>query len=624
MSSEFIDPTLDPLPSNPAPGPHEETWKTHQSGDAEGAFPDMDADADIDRISVLESMCMRCHESGVTRLLLTRIPYFRDVVVMSFECGSCHARSAEVQPANELAPMAVRATLNVNIEDKAATRRDLNRQAIKSETCSIKIPELDFEIPPNEKRGDINTVEGILMNVADSLQAGQPNRELADPDIAAKIQSVIDRVRRFASGEESFTFVLEDLAGNSFLENPHAPNPDPRVNIKHFERTREQTESMGFAVEENKQEMEKRKVIRGEEAKAMLDKLIASREGKEGEAASSSSGSSHAEQLSQKGVTVDPSRLSSLDTYFNVTDRSAVLAGQCPACSVECETRMCVTEVPHFKDVVLLVTDCEQCGYKDAEVKPMGQVSAKGLRITLKVTSQDDLKRDLLKSDTAGVSIPELDLELMSGTLGGKYTTVEGLLGDIETQLTKFNPFALGDSSDQQQRQQMSAFLTKLKSLSEVKEPFTLILDDPLGNVFIFAPNGPDNDPQMKVERYERSWQQNEDLGLNDINVDHYMTAEQEAELKAELEREKQEQNKSNDDTGSKLSEEERARLQKEIEAERKRQRELELKKSKIGGLISVDHREFEEADEEEAGNNKQGTATATSSTAAPSSPSTQ
>jgi hypothetical protein len=35
-----------------------------------------------------------------------------------------------------------------------------------------------------------------------------------------------------------------------------------------------------------------------------------------------------------------------------------------------------------------------------AQVKPAGAVSAKGLRITLKVTSPDDLKRDLLKSDT--------------------------------------------------------------------------------------------------------------------------------------------------------------------------------------------------------------------------------
>ena len=35
------------------------------------------------------------------------------------------------------------------------------------------------------------------------------------------------------------------------------------------------------------------------------------------------------------------------------------------------------------------------------------------------------------QSDTAGVKVPELDLELASGTLGGVVTTVEGLITKI-------------------------------------------------------------------------------------------------------------------------------------------------------------------------------------------------
>jgi C4-type Zn-finger protein len=37
----------------------------------------------------------------------------------------------------------------------------------------------------------------------------------------------------------------------------------------------------------------------------------------------------------------------------------------------------------------------------------------------------------LLQSDTASVAVPELDLELSAGTLGGLVTTVEGLLTNI-------------------------------------------------------------------------------------------------------------------------------------------------------------------------------------------------
>lgn len=37
----------------------------------------------------------------------------------------------------------------------------------------------------------------------------------------------------------------------------------------------------------------------------------------------------------------------------------------------------------------------------------------------------------VFQSDTASVEIPELELELSSGTLGGLVTTVEGLLTNI-------------------------------------------------------------------------------------------------------------------------------------------------------------------------------------------------
>lgn len=43
--------------------------------------------------------------------------------------------------------------------------------------------------------------------------------------------------------------------------------------------------------------------------------------------------------------------------------------------------------------------------------------------------------------------IPEIDLELDYGTLGGKYTTVEGLVDSILENFKKNNPF-MGDSDE--------------------------------------------------------------------------------------------------------------------------------------------------------------------------------
>ena len=73
---------------------------------------------------------------------------------------------------------------------------------------------------------------------------------------------------------------------------------------------------------------------------------------------------------------------------------------------------------------------CASCGYRNAEVKGGGAVPLKGCRATLKCVDEGDLLRDVLKSDTAAVTIPELDLELVHGTLGSVYTTLEGCLGD--------------------------------------------------------------------------------------------------------------------------------------------------------------------------------------------------
>ena len=50
--------------------------------------------------------------------------------------------------------------------------------------------------------------------------------------------------------------------------------------------------------------------------------------------------------------------------------------------------------------------------------------------------------------------------------------------------------------------------------------PVTLILDDPLANSHIQNLYAPDPDPNLSIEDYERTWDQNEAFGLNDIKVE--------------------------------------------------------------------------------------------------------
>jgi len=51
----------------------------------------------LDGISTLPSLCVMCEENGKTNIFPTVIPFFRDVILMSFRCQHCGHRSSEVQ-----------------------------------------------------------------------------------------------------------------------------------------------------------------------------------------------------------------------------------------------------------------------------------------------------------------------------------------------------------------------------------------------------------------------------------------------------------------------------------------------------------------------------------------------
>ncbi|XP_028067737.1 zinc finger protein ZPR1-like [Camellia sinensis] len=189
----------------------------------------------------VESLCMRCHQNGTTRFLLTLIPHFRKILLSAFECPHCGERLVYLQFAGELQPRGCHYQLNFPPGDQ----KMLNRQVVKTDTATIKIPELDFEIPPEAQRGSLSTVEGILLRAADEIEALQEERKKVDPQSAEAINRFLPKLRACAKGESSFTIILDDPAGNSFIENPFAPSPDPSSIIKFYERTPKQQASLG-------------------------------------------------------------------------------------------------------------------------------------------------------------------------------------------------------------------------------------------------------------------------------------------------------------------------------------------------------------------------------------------
>jgi len=222
--------------------------------------------------------------------------------------------------------------------------------------------------------------------------------------------------------------------------------------------------------------------------------------------------------------------------FGSQSEEAMRLPADCYACAQSGECRMCITTIPHFREVVIMAFVCEHCGYKSNEVKAGGAIPPQGERITLVVdgTCPEDMARDVLKSDSAGLTIPEIDLEMAAGSLGGLYTTVEGLLKKVRENLIETNPFfdqttGGGDSQPTERQVAMEAFTRKFDALCTGEVPFTLTIDDPLANSFVYSElvhdatlATPGVDPKLRMEKYDRTWDEDEELGLHDLRTEGY------------------------------------------------------------------------------------------------------
>jgi zinc finger protein len=65
----------------------------------------------------------------------------------------------------------------------------------------------------------------------------------------------------------------------------------------------------------------------------------------------------------------------------------------CPNCTYPGESLTAITDIPHFKEVIIMAFTCSQCGYKNSEVRGGGAVPTYGTEVTLIATSPEDLKR---------------------------------------------------------------------------------------------------------------------------------------------------------------------------------------------------------------------------------------
>ncbi len=285
-----------------------------------------------------------------------------------------------------------------------------------------------------------------------------------------KLYAFITRVESLKNSSETFHFEINDPSGNSFIENPKAPHRDEQLTVKKYRRTPEQNSLLGITEED----------VRAEAA---------------------------------------------LDAENSIKDEILTFGTNCPFCEAPCDTNMKVTNIPHFKEIIVMATSCDVCGNKSNEVKSGTGIAAQGIRYRLVMNDPIDLNRDILVSETSSFAIPDLDFELSSSrSIGGRFTTLEGIFTTLKSQLTSIiMPFSGGDShNSNSDKNGMKLFIEHVSAILAGEEFVTVVLDDPAGNCYLQNICAPEPDPQLTVEHYQRTDEQDEYLGLNDMKVEDY------------------------------------------------------------------------------------------------------
>merc|ERR1711912_68067 len=445
----------------------------------------------------IESVCMKCYENGTTKILLTKIPFLREVVISSFSCPHCGHRDNEIMNASSIQDNGIKMTFKMN------EKRDLQRNIVRSQYCSVRIEELDFEIPAlKTNKGIFTTIEGLLTRAFEDINRDQPLRRIECPEVAAQIDAFLENGKKKCGlkqdeddteepGLPEVTIIFRDPSGNSYVENPHAPYPDPRLRVDYFPRSKQEEVDMGFA--------------QADEDKKALEKIP--------------------EELTESGLDL-PEAHGGLDLENEVIS----IPTTCPACGAPAQANFKQVNIPFFKEIIIMANVCDECGEKSNEVKSGMGFEPLGEKLVLSINGSAkqgdfehkiDLARDVLKSDSCGLAIPEFDFEMGRGAIQGKFTTVEGLLGDIKKTVLK-NPFTSGDSALVSAKENVDEFGIKIDKILAGELSVTLILDDPAGNSYVQNPLAPEDDPRLKSIKYERTEEQKEDLGLADMVTENY------------------------------------------------------------------------------------------------------
>ncbi|MFW9941355.1 MAG: ZPR1 zinc finger domain-containing protein [Candidatus Thorarchaeota archaeon] len=172
---------------------------------------------------------------------------------------------------------------------------------------------------------------------------------------------------------------------------------------------------------------------------------------------------------------------------------------KCPSCeNGTIDIVKNVYDLPDGDKMLILKFECDTCSFHKNDVIPLTTNMDPGV-MTLKVTTEEDLKSKIYRSPVGKLEIPELELIVEPGPRADfYYTNVEGILYRFESAVSIYlKSLKAGDP----EIPEIEEVLYNLKKALEGKFEFTLKITDFEGGSYII----PEDKSKYIFEKIERT-----------------------------------------------------------------------------------------------------------------------
>ena len=96
---------------------------------------------------------------------------------------------------------------------------------------------------------EVTTIEGIIDRSITGLEQDQEHRRKNNPKAAEQIDKFVNKLKSLKDVAEPFIIIFEDISGNTYVQNPKAPQKDEGCEIHYFKRTMDQNHILGIYIE---------------------------------------------------------------------------------------------------------------------------------------------------------------------------------------------------------------------------------------------------------------------------------------------------------------------------------------------------------------------------------------